>query len=228
MKVQYSPLLSQASGSCGDITASRNRYGSYFKSKGGGSAAGSPYWEFVRDNNQAIMTYWSTLSYAQKMAWQAASDYHLKSYSFGNQSTLPGYNYFLSCNNNLLLCGQAIIDTPPPYGVAEMPDNVSLSTNVSTQSLILSYNNTLSNDYYTKIFITAPVKSGVTWYNNKLRFLQASQSNDIAPADLSAHYAARFAVPFEVGHQIFVKLVNFNTEFCAQSQPFVKRFEIAA
>jgi len=228
MKALWSPLVSQVSGSMGSIVAASNRYGSYMRFRNGPDNSASTYWQAIRDNNLSLMARWKTLTGEQRIAWNLASSYHLKSYSFGKQSTLPGYNYYLSVNNNRFLCGLSPDDTPPPYGVAVMPDNVSLSSDVSLQNLEISYINDLSNEYYTKIFITKPLSASLTYYNNQYRFLESSGAEQMPSMDISSSYGSRFLLPFAVGDAIAVRLINFNSNFGACSQPFEKRFVIAA
>jgi hypothetical protein len=228
MKALWSPLVSQVSGSMGTLVAASNRYGSYLRFRNGPNNTLSPYWQSIRDNNLALIASWQLLTYNQKLQWSIASSMHLKSYSFGNHTTLPGYNYFLSVNNNRFLAGLSVISTPPVYGIAAMPTNVTLSPTIATQILLLDYNNALSDEYFTKIFITDPVKQGVTYYKNRLRLLTCVQSNTINDLDISAIYSARFTTPFIASDQIIVKLINFNSVPCACSEPFQQRFEVAA
>lgn len=227
MKALWSPLVSQVSGSMGSLCAASNRYGFYLRYRNGPDNSASTYWQAIRDNNLSLMARWQSLTGDKRFEWCAASQYHLRSYSFGKQSTLPGYNYYLSVNNNRFLCGLSPDDTPPPYGVAVMPDNLELSSNVSLQNLELSYTNSLTNEYYTKIFITKPLPASLTYYRNEFRFLESSGTEQLPSLDISSSYAARFLLPFAVGDVIVVKLVNFNSNFGACSQPFEKRFVIA-
>lgn len=228
MKALWSPLVSQVTGSMGSICAASNRYGSYMRFRKGPNNSASTYWQAIRDNNLALMARWKTLSSSQIFAWNLASSNHLRSYAFGSKSTLPGYNYYLSVNNNRFLCGLSPDDTPPPYGIAAMPDNVNLSYDIALQTLEINYTNALPDGYFTKVFITKPLPASISYYRNEFRFLEADPAFELSSLDISSSYAARFLLPFSAGQAIAVKLINFNSSFGAVSQPFEKRFEIAA
>jgi hypothetical protein len=214
MKALWSPLVSDVSGSLGQVVASKNRYGSYLRARNGPNHSAAPNWQLVRDNGQYLCSIWQSLSLDSQIAWSQASNLHQKSYAFGSASTLPGYNYFLSVNQNRLLFSLAEILLPPVYEVAEMPASLTLAYNVATQSLIVNLAPDSLPNYYTKLFATPPLSSGKSYFKNRLGLLFLA-------------WSSRFLKTFAPGDLLFFKAVNFNSVGCTVSQPFYIRVAIS-
>jgi hypothetical protein len=220
MFVIYSPLVSQVSGSAGELVAAHNRYGPYLRHRAGPAASGSLYWQAIKDNTASLLASWQALSYASKLAWRAASDILVRSFGLGSRSTLPAYNYYLSVNGNRLLAGLAAIPLPPPPGFCLEISVAAATADVSAQQVVVNASSTSSEDLYTKIFATKQISLGVTYYSNQLRLVAVVETSLLVDYDLTAAYLSRFIDPLVLNRQIFFKLINFNSYHGSTSEPY--------
>lgn len=86
------------SGSRADITASRNRYGQYFRERAVPVNPMTSRQSNIRSQLTAASIFWKTLSTAQKSDWQSFSDAHPVANSLGETITLTGQAAFVKVN----------------------------------------------------------------------------------------------------------------------------------
>jgi len=228
LKVKYSPLISQASGAIGDAVAACNRYGSYMRARNGPLPSGSAYWEYYKLLLQDVVALWEALSLQNKLQWVAASQSIPRSYAFGERSTLPGYNYFLSVNMNLLMFGLASLDLPPVHSNCEMPSSVSLLADVSAPSLVITVEDNSLANVYAKVFVTPSLAAGKTFFKNDLRLLKLCSVSVLNSFELYPEFLVRFPTGLVSGSNVFCKVEFFNSVVCNSSQPLYSSVSLVA
>ncbi len=112
MKCLFGSIVVAGSGSIGDVTYSRNRYGYYSKRKKPVPTSYTPYAQIIIDQRITLSRYWKTLTETQRYLWKVHAELLPRSYDFGQLRTMPAYNMFMSVNFNRWFCGQPITDTP--------------------------------------------------------------------------------------------------------------------
>lgn len=219
MKVEYSPILSQASGSLGEITAATNRYGSYFRHRNGPDMSTNAFWQVIKARTAAVIVEWQELSYDAQVRWSEASGEISKSYAFGKRSTLPGYNYFLhvNTNRNLFLLGS--VYEPPVRSHVEMPNFVVDSSAQEPESLVVSLSPLPASHIYLKLFSTPTFSPGQNFFTNRLGLTVAAQGLTIDGYDMYTDWYDRFLDKFDTGCRIFFKAILFDSVSCCLSEP---------
>ncbi len=219
MKTLWSPLVSDCSGAVGDVVAARNRYGSYMRLRNGPAASGSPFWEIIKDLTHSYSLLWADVPHETKLLWSQASNRVLKSYAFGQKSTLPGYNYYISCNVNLSLCGLSAIDVPPVHQPCECLISNSVSYDEVSENLAYVSEVATTVNKFIKVFATVGIGLGRTKIYNDYRLLVVDSAVNLADANLYGQYLTRFSGAPVSGKRLFFKSFVFDSVHCSQSQP---------
>lgn len=103
MKYTESALLSQLSGSAGSTTASRNRYGSYLRTRTNPVNPNSIAQQTERNNLASLSASWRDLSEVDRTAWSAAAASVVLYDSLGRAYTPSGAQYYISVGRNRFL-----------------------------------------------------------------------------------------------------------------------------
>lgn len=112
MKVRFS-ILSDASGSMGGITASRNRGGQYLRARVVPTNPGSGAQVEMRTIFGNLSSAWQTLTDDQREAWATYAINVPITDALGDPLTLTGQQQYVRCNSARLQAGLARVDDGP-------------------------------------------------------------------------------------------------------------------
>lgn len=165
MKYVPSLMVGQLSGSAGSTTASRNRFGSYFRNRVQPTNPNSGSQQTYRQRLQDLSGQWRDLSDEQRTGWALVGDQMTRQNSLGQTYTLTGLQAYTSVNLNRLLIGSAILEDPPV--VDNPPENFSLSAEVdfaaSPPTIPLTSDLVLSAGQFVVIEATPGVSEGISF-----------------------------------------------------------------
>jgi len=127
------PLLGTLRGSIGDNTFSHNRGGDYVRRRVAPTNPNSTRQQTMRTILSTIASLWSsTLTPAQREAWNTWSEQQNKEGPLGNSINWTGINGYVSNNCHLIDAGDARIDDPPivvaPTGLLTLSADISATT----------------------------------------------------------------------------------------------------
>jgi hypothetical protein len=108
-------MFGQMSGKAGSTVASRNRNGSYVRTRVTPMLVQNALTTAVRSDFSVIASRWRTLTDAQRAGWATLGGFISRQNSIGTTYTLTGLQAYESVNRNLLTVGGAIVDTAPAY-----------------------------------------------------------------------------------------------------------------
>jgi len=113
--VTYGALVTELTGSIGGLTFQRNCAGTICRSKPSVRISKSADQQIFQNRVAYLANYWFTLSQANKDTWIALAAAHDHTDHWGNTRTLNGFQWFMSCNLNLMQTGAFILDTAPAW-----------------------------------------------------------------------------------------------------------------
>lgn len=113
MKLLQPAGSAAASGSMGGNTAARNRYGAYMRAKVTPVNPQSALQSAQRSRFALLVAAWSTLTTAQRDAWEVYANATPKNDVFGQPITLPGRQVFIGSNALRLQAGLTIVEDGP-------------------------------------------------------------------------------------------------------------------
>lgn len=115
-----SPIISTASGSMAGITASRNRYGMYFRSRVVPVDPGTIFQQFARAFFRTAAVSWRAITDLQRDGWETYADNTPMQNKLGQTVTLTGFAQYVRTNSSSLSIGLGQQDDAPTiFGLPE-------------------------------------------------------------------------------------------------------------
>jgi len=210
MKAKWGMIVVDGRGKIGGHVASKNKSGSYFRTKVSPVNPQSASQTTVRNRMSTRAQAWRGLTEAQRLAWNAAVSAFSRTNVFGDTVEPSGFNLYCELNNNLILAGEAAITSPP------MPESVddiiigALSPAAGAGTITLAYTAGAGGSSVL-LFATAPQSAGRSFVKSQYRYIGQFDSDAVSPFDLAAAYTAKFgAITSLAGQKIFVKTKAIN------------------
>ena len=212
-KIKWGLVVTDGRGKLGGQVLSKNRAGSYVRTKVTPSNPQTVAQNLVRSRLTGFSQGWRGLTEAARNSWNAAVGSFPKNNVFGDSVTLSGAQLYIGLNAQLAAAGQTAIGTPPvPTGAAAL--------------LTLSGAASLGGTSFDVTFTPDPVPSGMTMIIEATAQVSAGKSNlkslyrqiateaaaAASPSDIYAAYIAKFGTLI-VGQKVGLraKLVNNTT-----------------
>ena len=210
MKTKFGAIIVDGRGKVGGHVASKNRGGSYIRTKVTPVNPQSSSQVSVRGRFTTYAQAWRDLTEAQRAAWNAAVLDFAKTDIFGDLRNPSGFNLFQKLNNNLSIAGIAQISVPPVPASVGVVELVSLASDNSDASLNLTLSDAVPAGTYVKVFATAGMSAGKSFVKSEYRLIKVLAPAALAAQDLSADYISKFGSIPEAGLKIFVKTEPIN------------------
>lgn len=141
--MKYNDLLvGQLSGSLGALTASRNRYGTYFRAKVTPVNPATPFQEVVRQAFRQLAVAWTeTLTDAQRSEWDSYAQAVPLVGSDGSPVFLNGQTHYIRSNvPRLQLALPRVDDAPTTQNLGTFTAPTVSSLDAATESVDLAFN----------------------------------------------------------------------------------------
>jgi len=206
MKTKFGAIIVAGSGKIGGHVASRNRSGSYLRTKVSPVNAQTPFQSAIRNRLSTLSSAWKDLTPAERTAWNNAVEGYKKTDIFGDLKTPSGFNLHQALNNNLLRIGEAAITTPPlPVGLPVIETGVLTQVHAGA-TLVTFTSDPVVTDSVVEISATAPMSQGKNFVKSEFRVLGNMPTIAAHVATLTTLYAAKFGGPGAAGQKVFVRL----------------------
>lgn len=127
MKYVPSAMIGQLSRSAGSTTASRNRFGSYFRNRVMPVNPNTPAQSTVRNQWQELSGAYRDLDEAGRNAWKELGEQMFRTDSLGQTYTLTGLQAYMSINQNLFLIGASTTNVAPTLDVPATLSSITLT-----------------------------------------------------------------------------------------------------
>ena len=175
-RVTYGAIITELKGSISKTTFQNNVSGNIMKSKAGSRLTNSSLQYISQSNFTAINYLWSNLNASDKQSWvdfAAANDYISQ---YGITKKLSGYQYFVSCNSNILLVGEAPLTTAPVFISIPVFPSFGFNVNSGIFNLEINVPVTLANSFIA-VYATSLIRSVIVQSRKNYRFIY-SIAND--------------------------------------------------
>ncbi len=203
------------SGSYQGLTASRNRFGQYMRTR----ATPVQPRTVAQLNQRARMStnaaVWRTLTDAQRAGWTDLGLSISRTDSLGQSYTLNGFACFCSVNNNLLDAGDAALTDAPT--ITTPPDLLTVTITLTNAAVSVAYTATPLAAGVRLFCWASPQRSAGVKFNGDYRLLSVTAAAAASPANLLAAYTAKFGVPV-TGNRVFFSLQTYKAGF--KGSPF--------
>ena len=156
-RVNYGFPVTELTGSIGGVTFQRNSAGTICRLKPNIPVNPSPAQALQQYKISQLVALWPTLSQAEKDSWSTELVPHLHTNPWGDQKTLNGYQWFMSCNLNLLLAGESTRNTSPVWAIIAPPAVFTLLADVDNLTAHFAAPWSVIPDHIF-VYITLPVR----------------------------------------------------------------------
>ncbi|MBA7635836.1 hypothetical protein ES703_43440 [subsurface metagenome] len=210
MKAKFGAIVVAGRGKIGGHVASRNRAGSYFRTKVTPVNPQSTAQTTVRNRFGGLSSFWRGLTSDQLAAWNAAVGDFAKTDIFGDLRNPTGAQLFQRLNNNLLACGEPQIDTPPLVTAVDAFTSIELTAEdgTVTESLSLVIAPAVGTDHLVKVYATPPLSAGISFVKSEYRLVDIMPADQASPYDALTAYQAVFGSTGAAGQKIFMKCIQ--------------------
>lgn len=221
-KIKFGMMMTDARGKLGGQVFSKNRSGSYVRTKVTPVNPQTAAQMASRQLLGSLSTGWNALTLATIMAWNEAVNNWKSTDIFGDIKVPTGKNLYTALNKNSLGAGGSAIATPPEKMELDTISSVGASYDLSDDELTLTVT-TVPANHILQVWATPPVNEGVSYIKNKLRVIANVPAGAVDPGALAASYSDRFGTPL-LGQKIYVGVRYIGTN----GQAGVRLVDIAA
>jgi len=210
MKVKWGAIVVAGRNKIGGHVASRNRAGSYFRTKVTPVNPGTSYQINARNRLAALSTAWRALTAAQRLAWNTAVPDYASTDIFGDLRNPSGFNLHQKLNNNLVNIGQSPITAPPLPEAVDALATLSLAAATGLQTVTITYTPAIAADHSIIVFGTPAISPGISFVKSEYRQFDVMNAADVTPFSIEVEYIAKFGAVGAQDMQIFILMVQVN------------------
>lgn len=205
-----SALVTEASGSLGGFTASRNKGGLYFRARAIPTNPNSTYQQTVRSALAQLVTTWgSTLSAAQRAAWSTYAANTTVIGPLGTPIHNSGLNMYLRGNvSRLQTTLPRVDDGPTVYDLGGYTEP-SIGFDATAGEIDVTFDNTDAwaneDDAAMLVYVSRPQGPGVEFFKGPYRLAGLIAGDSTTPPTSPAAITLPFAVT--AGQRMFARIV---------------------
>ena len=219
MLVKFGMIITDGRNKLGGHVLSKNRGGSYARTKVTPINPQSSYQSNVRQRFTTLSQAWRGLTQDQRDAWNGAVANFQRTNIFGDLKSPSGFNLYQRLNNVLLSTSSATINFPPLPAAVPDCHIAGLLVTVATPSVSILMNETVPADTKIKVFATPPLSPGKSFVKNMFRLIAILDSAETSPYDALAEYTAKYGSVGEIGQRITFKTLAVNTTTGQEGTP---------
>lgn len=210
MKIKFGAMVVDGRGKLGGHVASKNRGGTYFRTKVSPINPQTTRQSAVRSQLTGWAQAFRSLTAAQIAAWNSAVANFTNTDIFGDVKTPSGINLYVKLNMNLeQVGGTALSDPPLPASVAPI-NSLTLTADSSPQTLSLAFSPTpVPADTDWIVEATAGVSAGKSFVKSEFRQIGIIASAATTPSNQLTNYTNKFGT-LVAGQKVFVRVTPIN------------------
>ena len=209
-KIKFGMMMTDASGKLGGQVFSKNRGGSYVRTKVTPTNPQTSAQSTIRGIFASISSRWSSLTDAQRNTFNGFVQAYARTDIFGDLRNPSGKSLFQRLNQNLEISGQLQIDVCTSPSEVPFANLVSATGSVVGASFLVDYAGDLVGAKVV-VWATPQLSQGTKFVKNQLRQLIVADGANAGTVDIQSAYAAKFGLPV-AGANIYVgvKVINAN------------------
>lgn len=200
-KIKFGMIVTDGRGKLGGQVFSKNRSGSYIRTKVTPVNPQTTIQQAVRASFGAFSQAWSGLSASTILAWNEAVSSWSKTDIFGDLRNPTGKNLYVRLNQQLAVSLQASISTPPAK--LEMVQGIVSAATVDATANTIDFTGIYAGgDANVMIFATPPLSAGTSYVKNKLRLIYPTLASSFSDLACYAAYETVFGTSPDASQNI--------------------------
>lgn len=209
-----SAMVGEARGSMGGVTASRNRYGQYFRQRAVPVNPNSARQLAVRANFLGFAFFWTNvLTQAQRDAWDLYGDNVTWKNKLGDDISLIGYNHFQRSSGAIAAAGGTIVlDGPTNFTLPGADPTFAAAISEATQLISVTFDNTLgwanADGGWMLIHMAQPKAASRLFIGGPTRTAGAIEGDAITPPTSPETIAVPYAVAETQKTEVLARIIE--------------------
>jgi len=205
-KIKLGPVVAQASGSIAGTVFSRNRFGTYIRTRAIPTNSPSEFKDTIKEQFTLNSRAFAQLDADDRMAWRTWAANNPFTDVLGATQNLTGHQAYCKLNGVILQCAGTAISVPPaipgPGGLL----TVTLTALTGAAGLGLDFTATpLAAGLALYVRAALTDSAGITYVRNLLKLVMVSETALAVPIVLNTGFEARFG-PVAVGNYVHVSV----------------------
>jgi len=206
MKIKFGALVVDGRGKVGGHVASKNRAGSYIRTKVTPVNPNTSYQAGVRNALATQSAAWGALTEAQRLQWNDAVAAYQKTDIFGDLKKPSGFNLFQMLNNNLVRIGESALTVPPLPQEIPIIETGVLTAATGAAIEVTFTNDPVITDSEVEVSATPALSPGVSFVKSEFRRIGLMPAIVANVTTLTTIYGAKFGAVGAAGQKIFVQM----------------------
>jgi hypothetical protein len=188
-RVTYGALITELAGSIGGITFHKNSSGNIARLKPNMPMIASPVQALQQNKFNSLIAMWPTLTNVQKTSWNNFAAAHPHINEFGQSKIINGFQWFMSCNLNLLVVNEATILTAPAYAPPAALPAFSIANHPTIYYIFWGVAQNVTPDYLV-IYSSSPLRQTSLKLKRSFFFFRYIHSFNADSCGLTAQLAS--------------------------------------
>lgn len=210
MKMKFGAIVVDGRGKIGGHVASKNRGGSYLRTKVTPTNPSSASQAAVRNRLTSLAQGWRGLTATQRAGWNAAVTNFSQTDVFGDIKNPSGINLYTKLNANLLEVGEPIITSAPLPASVTPVESLVVTASAGVPSLSAAFTpDPVPAGHKFIVRATAQVSAGINNLKGKFRNIDILDPADTSPENILAAYTAKFGT-LVAGQKIGFEMIPVN------------------
>lgn len=204
-KIKFGMMMTDARGKLGGQVFSKNRGGSYVRTKVTPSNPRTLAQMESRNILGTVSSAWNGLTVAQRASWNSAVDEFKRTDVFGDLKTPSGKNLFTRLNKNLEQAGLAMLTLAPAKEEIAPITATAVVIDIASGAITFTDMAAVPAGMVAQISATPSLSAGISYVKNQFRVIDYVASGPITGTDLYTAYTDRFGVP-QAGGNVHVQI----------------------
>ena len=218
--IKFSGLISDIRGKLNGAIFARNHWGAYAKGYIYSANPETPQRKIYRDAFKIVSQRWKNITDSNRLTWEILAGTQVKSNALGDKYKPSAYSLFCSCNTNLSLCGQLIIDVANwDTNIIGLSDFETIITISPTFNINIDFSGQTTDDNTIHlIYATPELHLSVNYVKSPYRLISAIPANTADYYDITTDYINIFPSPAgNLKIAIKIRPINITSGFSSLS-----------
>jgi hypothetical protein len=206
MKPVFGSLIVDGRGKLGDIVYSRNHYGPFTRVHFTPTNPATAYQVSARDLWRDVLQTWSIETDDTRKAWNLYAQSFKFRRAIGDKYTPSGFQMYVNCNVNRMLCGTGMLSTPEsPRPYEDLLDFTLTSLGGNELTTIDNLAGQATSQMHSFIYATAGISQGITRAFRQYKLILVRSQDWGLSLNVATEWNARFPAT-SPGNRIFCKI----------------------
>lgn len=198
------------SGSYQGLTASRNRFGQYFRTRAIPVNPNSTPQSQARSRLAGLAEIWDLLTDVQRAGWSSLGNSMTRTDSLGQAYSLTGLQAYISVNSTNLTAGNAVVSAAP--ALSTPGSLLTVTPTLTSAAFSIAYTATPLAAGARAFIFCSPQRSAGRSFEADYRLIAVTAAAAASPANIFTAYSARLGTPV-TGNKIFMQLQVYTLGF---------------